>query len=91
MLDGKVLVSKVRVTENPADLMTKLLSLAEIKERFERVNIKMDSRQWGRWGSGWPNMLGSGAFQCVTDFGGFVKIRYGADFGFLNIKMGRSG
>ena len=44
VLEGKVLVSKVLGTENPADLMTKLLSKAEIVSRLKGMNLRLDSR-----------------------------------------------
>ena len=37
---GKVKVRKVWGTENPADLMTKILSREEIRERLERMQIE---------------------------------------------------
>ena len=39
--DGKLIVSKVRGEENPADLMTKILSNKEIKDRLERMSIEV--------------------------------------------------
>ena len=44
VLEGKVLVSKVLGTENPADPMTKLLSIGEIQSRLEGMNIKVELR-----------------------------------------------
>merc|ERR1711965_613370 len=44
VLEGKVLVSKVVGTENPADLMTKLLGVQDMKSRLESMNIKFESR-----------------------------------------------
>ena len=44
VLEGKVLVSKVLGTENPADLMTKLLGLKDIVSRLKRMNIRVDVR-----------------------------------------------
>ena len=39
VLEGKVKVVKVLGTENPADLMTKVLTKAEIEERLDRMGI----------------------------------------------------
>ena len=39
VLEGKVLVSKVAGKENPADLMTKILGVQDIKLRLENMNI----------------------------------------------------
>ena len=39
--DGRLIVSKVRGEENPADLMTKILSNKEIKDRLERMSIEV--------------------------------------------------
>ena len=44
VLEGKVLVSKILGTENPADLMTKLLSLKDIVSRLQRMNIRVAVR-----------------------------------------------
>ena len=44
ILEGKVLVSKVPGTENPADLMTKLLGVQDIKTRLENMNLKVELR-----------------------------------------------
>ena len=40
--EGKVLVHKVVGTENPADLMTKILTASEIGDRLRGMNIRMD-------------------------------------------------
>ena len=45
VLEGKVLVSKVLGTENPADLMTKLLSKQEIISRLGGMNLRIESRK----------------------------------------------
>ena len=37
--DGRVKVSKVRGTENPADLMTKILGIKDINERLGAMNL----------------------------------------------------
>ncbi len=39
--DGRVIVRKVKGTENAADIMTKVLSLREIEERLWRMGIAM--------------------------------------------------
>ena len=39
--EGKVLVHKVLGTENPADLMTKILTVKEIEDRLRRMSIQM--------------------------------------------------
>ena len=39
--EGKVEVHKVLGTENPADLMTKILTVGEIEERLRRMSITM--------------------------------------------------
>ena len=39
--EGRVLVHKVLGTENPADLMTKILTVGEIEERLKRMSITM--------------------------------------------------
>ena len=44
VLEGKVLVSKVLGTESPADIMTKLLGMADIKHRLGKMNIRLDLR-----------------------------------------------
>ena len=41
--DGKVEVSKIPGTQNPADLMTKILGLEEIKDRLKGMNICVES------------------------------------------------
>ncbi len=43
---GKVIVMKVEGPKNPADLMTKYLSSKEIKERLQRMGIRI---RWRRW------------------------------------------
>ena len=40
--EGKVLVHKIVGTENPADLMTKILTASEIGDRLRGMNIRMD-------------------------------------------------
>ena len=44
VLEGKVLVSKVLGTENPADLMTKLSSVSDIVTRLEGMNLRIQVR-----------------------------------------------
>ena len=39
--EGRVLVHKVLGTENPADLMTKILTVGEIEERLKMMSITM--------------------------------------------------
>ena len=39
--EGKVVVSKVWGTENPADLMTKILGKQEIQERIEGMGMRV--------------------------------------------------
>jgi hypothetical protein len=39
--EGRVLVHKVLGTENPADLMTKILTVKEIDDRLRRMSIYM--------------------------------------------------
>ena len=51
VLEGKVLVSKALGTENPADLMTKLLSKQEIISRLGGMNLRIESRK-GNYGIG---------------------------------------
>ena len=41
--DGKVIVSKIPGTENPADLMTKILGISDINERLKAMNL---SAKW---------------------------------------------
>ncbi len=43
---GKVVVMKVEGPKNPADLMTKYLTSKEIKERLQRMGIRV---RWRRW------------------------------------------
>ena len=38
--DGKVEVSKIRGDQNPADLMTKILGIADIDERLGGMSIR---------------------------------------------------
>ena len=40
--DGKVEVSKINGDENPADLMTKILRVKDIKVRLEGMSIRFD-------------------------------------------------
>ena len=49
VLEGKVKVVKVLGTENPADLMTKVLTKTEIEERLGRMGIDI------RWSTCAPN------------------------------------
>ena len=46
--DGKVLVEKVVGTENPADLMTKVLGIREIEDRLERMDLYLCGGTAGR-------------------------------------------
>ena len=39
--EGRVLVHKVLGAENPADLMTKILTVGETEERLKRMSIVM--------------------------------------------------
>ena len=39
--EGTVEVSKIPGTQNPADLMTKILTVKEIRERLEMMNLEM--------------------------------------------------
>eukprot|EP00973_Karenia_brevis_P059276 8252508-Karenia_brevis.AAC.1 len=39
--DGKLEVEKLNGKENSADLMTKILTTTEIRERLQRMNIEM--------------------------------------------------
>ena len=39
--EGRVLVHKVLGTENPADLMTKILTIKEIEDRLRNMSIEM--------------------------------------------------
>ena len=39
--DGKVEVAKIRGTENPADLMTKILTVKEVNSRLKSMNLRM--------------------------------------------------
>eukprot|EP00973_Karenia_brevis_P057773 8037553-Karenia_brevis.AAC.1 len=39
--DGKLEVSKVPGESNPADLMTKILTVREIQSRLQSINIEM--------------------------------------------------
>ena len=39
--EGRVLVHKVLGAENPADLMTKILTVKEIGDRLRRMSIRM--------------------------------------------------
>ena len=41
--DGKVEVSKIPGEQNPADLMTKILGIEEIKDRLKGMNISVES------------------------------------------------
>ena len=40
--DGLLEVEKLAGTENPADLMTKVLTMGEIKERLNRVDLWLE-------------------------------------------------
>ena len=42
--DGKLEVSKIDGDKNPADLMTKILTIAEIVERLRRMNLRLEGR-----------------------------------------------
>ena len=39
--EGRVEVTKIPGTSNPADLMTKILGVADIAERLQSMNIRM--------------------------------------------------
>ena len=41
VLNKKVVLSKVAGDENPADLMTKILGLADTKSRLSNMNIRI--------------------------------------------------
>ena len=41
--DGKVEVSKIRGDENPADLMTKMLKVSEIRDWLSWMNIRWEA------------------------------------------------
>ena len=41
VLDGKVVVSKVKGEDNPADLMTKVLSIKDVQSRLSHMMIRM--------------------------------------------------
>ena len=43
--DGKLEVSKIKGDENPADLMTKILTCGEIVERLNGMNIEMKLKE----------------------------------------------
>ena len=45
--EGRLKMVKVRGNENPADLMTKILSVEEIRERLWYMNLKMVTRNQG--------------------------------------------
>ena len=40
--EGRVEISKIPGEENPADLMTKILSVGDIKERLRGIGLRMD-------------------------------------------------
>ena len=44
ILDGRLIVDKISGLKNPADLMTKVLSLNEIVDRLDMMNIVMMDR-----------------------------------------------
>ena len=46
--EGKLEVSKIGGDENPADLMTKLLSLEEIEVRLRGMNIRLERGSQGK-------------------------------------------
>ena len=45
--EGRLKVVKVVGSENPADLMTKILNIGEIEERLKRMNLMMVRRSDG--------------------------------------------
>eukprot|EP00973_Karenia_brevis_P089049 12349931-Karenia_brevis.AAC.1 len=45
--DGKLLVEKVPGVDNPADLMTKILSSREIDSRLRSINLYRESQSHG--------------------------------------------
>ena len=52
VLNKKVVVSKVAGDENPADLMTKILGMADITRRLAHMNVRIIN-DWGEiiWGA----------------------------------------
>ena len=42
--EGRLVVKKVIGSENPADLMTKILSVREIEDRLRRMNLMMTKK-----------------------------------------------
>ena len=42
--EGRLKVRKISGSENPADLMTKILNIGEIEERLRRMNLRMTRR-----------------------------------------------
>ena len=47
MREGRVLVHKVVGTDNPADLMTKILKTGEIDDRVRGMSIRIQHHQAG--------------------------------------------
>ena len=52
--DGKVEVSKVRGDANPADLMTKVLSVKEIEDRLKGLSIRIEPSSGGAPAESFP-------------------------------------
>ena len=44
--EGNIQVNKVLGEKNPADLMTKVLTIKEIEERLRYMNIRLEHRIW---------------------------------------------
>ena len=42
VVDGLLEVEKLAGTENPADLMTKILGVGEIRDRLKRMNLRLE-------------------------------------------------
>eukprot|EP00973_Karenia_brevis_P026166 3610206-Karenia_brevis.AAC.1 len=40
--EGKLQIEKIDGKKNPADLMTKILTIAEIRDRLKRMNIELE-------------------------------------------------
>ena len=53
--EGKVVIRKIPGTENPADLMTKILTSSDIEERLRGMNLEM--------------VLGDGGLRCMAQVG----------------------
>ena len=64
--EGKVLVHKVLGTENPADLMIKILTMGEIEDRLKGMCLVMKDRYEGKTTS--PNPQGVSETEGVKIF-----------------------